>query len=145
MVNFMPTKGPCFLYGNTNGSPTIHINFPYAIDFNNKKLSIHLKKHGKQFNAISELDYKTKAINFANKVDRENCISFVDNFGSTHKFNTKTLEYVIVDKNQIIVTYFKTPNWNNFINNINKDNKLYDYSKDRLLNEFKEKFYEKKS
>jgi hypothetical protein len=38
----MSTKGPSFLYGNTKGSPTRHINFPYAKEFNKNTIGEHM-------------------------------------------------------------------------------------------------------
>lgn len=108
----MSTKGQSNQYGNTRGSrgkgkPTNEINFQYARDYNKHKLKIDFDKHKNDFGVSSEKDYVTNAIRFANAVDRKNCVSFVDKYGSTHKYNTRTNTYVGVDKRGYIFTYFK--------------------------------------
>ena len=73
----MPTKGPSNRYGNTNGSnhngrPTENINYPWAKDFNRGGLSKHFRDHGKEFGAKSKEEYASKAVHFANTIDRNN-------------------------------------------------------------------------
>lgn len=111
-INIMATKGPTFLYGNTNGSLgrgeiTEHIGYKYAKDYNKHKLFVDFIKHGSDFGVGSKEDYAAHAIHFANFVDRKNCISFIDKVRTTHKYNVSTNTYVAVDKKGYVITYFK--------------------------------------
>lgn len=108
----MATKGPTYLYGNTNGSlgrgeKTEHIGYKYAKDYNKNRLSVDFVKHGSDFGVGSKNDYAAHAVHFANFVDRKNCISFIDKVGTTHKYNVKTNTYISVDKRGYVITYFK--------------------------------------
>jgi pyocin large subunit-like protein len=102
----MSTKGPSFLYGNTKGSPTRHINFKYAVDFSNKDLERHIREHMKEFNINEPKEYVKQAIEFANNVLILND-SFVDEKGSTHKYSIVSNEFVIVTKEGYVATYYK--------------------------------------
>lgn len=108
----MSTKGASYRYGNTRGSngqgiPTSHINYQWAKGFNKNSLSHHFDEHGKQMGFDSVKTYGAHAVSFANKVDRNNCVSFIDEKGSTYKYNKKTNEFAIITKKGVVVTYFK--------------------------------------
>lgn len=108
----MATKGASNRYGNArggrHGSATEHINYPWAKDFNKHSLDEHFGRHGNKEEFGSKESYKQHAIKFANDVDRVNYKSFVDKkTGKTYKYSPKTNEFVVVDKNGYIVTYFK--------------------------------------
>lgn len=108
----MSSKGPSNRYGNTRGSdgkgrPTSHINYQWAKDFNKNSLDKHFDEHGKQMGFSTINEYGAHAVSFANRIDRKNCVSFIDDKGSTYKYNKKTNEFVIVTKKGIVVTYFK--------------------------------------
>ncbi len=108
----MSTKGQSNQYGNTNGSrgagvPTKHINYKYAKDYNKNLAKKDFDKHKANFGVPSKESYVTNAVRFANTIDRKNCISFVDEHGSTHKYNRKTNTYAGIDKKGYIFTYFK--------------------------------------
>ena len=45
------TKGPSNLYGNPAGIPTEHINYPYAVTFNQRTLMKHYNDHGDEVGA----------------------------------------------------------------------------------------------
>lgn len=100
-------KGPSFQYGNTKNSPTSHINYPYAKDFDYHNIDNHVANHATQMKAKNKDEYVSKAVTFANKVDRNNCLSFVDKKGSTYKYNIKTNELAIITSDGYVVTYFK--------------------------------------
>lgn len=103
----MASKGQSNQYGNSRGTPTKHINYKYAKDFNKNTISIHFKEHGKEFGAVSKDDYIAKAIKFANSIDRKKNESFIDKNGSTYKYQEQTNRFEIIDKNGIIITFFK--------------------------------------
>ena len=67
----MATKGASFRYGNTNGSRTEHIRFAWAKGFNRGGLERHFHDHGKEFGATTAEEYVSKAVHFANTVDRK--------------------------------------------------------------------------
>lgn len=52
-------------------------------------------------------EYASKAVHFANTVDRKNCVSFIDKNNSTYKYNKKTNEFAIIKNNGIVITYYK--------------------------------------
>ena len=101
------TKGPSNRYGNTRGTPTEHINYPYAMRFNRNTIDAHLSKHKREVCANSRVEYEAKAVTFANNVDRINHVSFIDNRGTTHKYSIATGEYAAIRANGIVITYFK--------------------------------------
>ena len=103
----MASKGQSNQYGNSRGTPTEHINYKYAKDFNRSTISIHFSEHGKEVGASSKDDYIAKAIKFANSIDRKKNVSFIDEKGSTYKYQEQTNKFAIIDKNGIIITYFK--------------------------------------
>ena len=91
----MSTKGASNRYGNTSGSnhrgmPTKHINYAYAKAFNEKGLKRHFKVHGVELGFKTKEAYEAKAIEFANRVNRERYESVVDYQGTTYKFDRKT-------------------------------------------------------
>ena len=100
------TKGPSNLYGNKNQVPTDHINYPYAKEFKQNTLEKHFRDHGKEIGANSMNDYENKAIYFANHISTI-ADSFIDDSGTTFKYNYATNKLVIVDKNVIIISFFK--------------------------------------
>jgi hypothetical protein len=72
------TKGPSNLYGNPAGIPTEHINYPYAVTFNQRTLMKHYNDHGDEVGATSAQEYQELAIDFANDVNNVTHDSFVD-------------------------------------------------------------------
>lgn len=117
----MSTKGASNQYGNARGGkrghPTPHTGFAWAKGFNKSTLQDHFNRHGNQVGCPTKESYAANAVHFANTVDRENCVSFVDSRGSTYKFNKKTNEFAIITSKGIVVTYFKpTEGYEYFIN-----------------------------
>ena len=109
----MSTKGASNRYGNTKGSinkgkPTKHINFQWAKDFNRGGIKRHFRDHGKEFNAVTQKEYVSKALHFANKIDRKNFKSVVDYKGTTFKYDIRDGKLVIVTKDGYIVSYHHT-------------------------------------
>jgi len=51
--------------------------------------------------------YRAHAVSFANKIDRENNISYIRKNGETVKFSKKTGEFAVITKTGIVNTYFK--------------------------------------
>ncbi len=107
----MTTKGPSNHYGNSRGGSqghkTDHTGFAWAKDFNKTTLLDHYERHGSEVKADTAASYAAHAVKFANTVDRKNCVSFIDEKGSTYKYNKETNEFAIISKKGIIVTYFK--------------------------------------
>ena len=107
----MPTKGPSNHYGGSRngrqGKKTQHTGFAWAKGFNSRTLADHFYRHGEQMGCKTKESYAAHAVKFANKVDRKNCVSFVDKKGSTYKYNIKTNTLVIVTKDGYVVTFFK--------------------------------------
>ena len=116
----MATKGQSNQYGNSRGTPTDHINYKYANDFNRYTVVRHFIEHGKEVGATSKFDYIAKAIKFANSIDRKKNESFIDANGSTYKYQEKTNRFAIIDKNGIIITYFKPKDGINYYYNQKK-------------------------
>ena len=107
----MATKGSSNRYGTPRGpygknNPN-GVNYAWAKGFNKATLQKHFDKHGKELGFSSQESYKQHAIRFANTVDTKNYRAFVDFQGTTYKFNNKTGELAIVNKNGIIITYYK--------------------------------------
>ncbi len=102
----MATKGASNRFGS-KGKPTSAINYPWAKAFNKKTLSAHFKRHGEEFPGMTKEEYEARAVKFANSINKNDCVSFIDNKNSTHKFNTVTGEYSIISKNGYVITYFK--------------------------------------
>lgn len=107
----MSTKGVSNQYGNAKGArrghPTRHTGFAWARGFNRNTLASHFAKHGKEMGLKNKYSYAAHAISFANRVNRKDCISFIDKRGSTYKYNVKTNELAIITKKGIVVSYFK--------------------------------------
>lgn len=107
----MATKGASNRYGNSRGSSlghiTEHTGFAWAKGFNKTTLTDHYQRHGSQVQSDSEESYIAHSVKFANTVDRNNCVSFIDERGSTYKYNKKTNEFVIITKKGVVVTYYK--------------------------------------
>ncbi|MBE6136313.1 MAG: hypothetical protein E7181_03505 [Erysipelotrichaceae bacterium] len=109
----MATKGASLRYGNTNGAhhrgeATQNINYPWAKDFNKKRLDYHFERHGKEFGAKSRKDYAAKAVHFANEIDRQHYKSVVDKYGSTYKYDPRNSRLAIITKDGYVVTYHHT-------------------------------------
>ena len=111
----MPTKGPSMRYGNTNGAhhrgeATSNINYAWAKDFSRGGLNQHFIDHGKEFNAKTKTEYASKAVHFANTVDRQNFKSVVDYKGTTYKYDTRNGKLVEVTKDGYVISYRHTGN-----------------------------------
>lgn len=107
----MATKGASNRYGNArggrNGHPTSHTGFQWAKGFNKTTLQDHFDRHGLQVGTPTKESYAAHAVKFANTVNREDCVSFVDQRGSTYKYNKKTNEFAVITKRGVVVTYYK--------------------------------------
>lgn len=107
----MATKGASNHFGNANGGrqghKTRHTGFAWAKAFNKSTIDDHFRRHGKQMGCSTKESYNANAVAFANTVDRQNCVSFVDKKGSTYKYNKKTNTLAIITKEGIVATYFK--------------------------------------
>ena len=107
----MATKGASNHYGNARhgrqGHITTHTGFAWAKGFNRVSLLKHVKEHMVSLGFSSANDYAAHAVAFANRVDRQNHISYVRRTGQTVKYSKKTGEFVIVDKKGYVTTYFK--------------------------------------
>ena len=107
----MSTKGASNHYGNSRGGKqgkaTLHTGFAWAKDFNKSTLTDHFNRHGSQVGCTNKEGYAAKSVTFANRVDRKNCVSFVDNKGSTYKYNKRSGEFAVITKDGYVVTYFK--------------------------------------
>lgn len=66
------------------------------------------EKHGQREMGLSSDQYRSRAISFANKVDRQNHLSFVNDVGLTVKFSKKTNEFAMITEEGNVATYFKT-------------------------------------
>lgn len=109
----MATKGASFRYGNTNGAnhrgeATSHINYAWAKDFNRGSLEKHFNEHGKEFGARTKFEYASKAVHFANNVDRKNYKSVIDYKGTTYKYDTRNGILVQVSKDGYVISYRHT-------------------------------------
>lgn len=107
----MSTKGASNHYGNSRGGKqgkaTNHIGYAWAKDFNKSTLADHFNRHGAQMGCTTKEGYAAKAVSFANRVDRKNCVSFVDRKGSTYKYNKKDGTLGIITKDGYVVSFFK--------------------------------------
>ena len=122
----MPTKSASNRYGNSrggrNGHPTEHTNFPWARDFNERSLQDHFERHGIQVNTPVQASYAAKAVKFANTIDRVNNVSYVRKNGQTVKYNRRTGEFAIIDKNGYVNTYFiPTSSYQYYLNDRRKN------------------------
>ena len=71
----MSTKGPSNRYGNTKGAnrrgeKSADIGYPWAKDFCRGGLQDHFERHGKELKIASAREYASKAVHFANEVNR---------------------------------------------------------------------------
>jgi hypothetical protein len=98
----LSTKGPSNLYALSE-----RINYQYASSFFEKKLEAHALRHGTFEMKLPKKEYISKAIEFANRIDKFNNQSFVDLGGSTYKRNKITKEFIIINNRGIVITYFK--------------------------------------
>ena len=96
----MSTKGPSNLYGSHAHGPTDNIAFPWAKAFNKRTLKRHFRDHGGDFHMNNKGQYE------ANNVDRDNYVALKTKKRITYKFNKKTDEFVVVDKNGYIASYY---------------------------------------
>lgn len=108
----MPTKGASMRYGNTNGAhhrgeATQNINYPWAKGFNKSRLNKHFEDHGKDFGVNTKEEYASKAVHFANEVDRKNYKSVIDYHGTTYKYDPRNGSYAAITKDGYVVTYYK--------------------------------------
>ncbi len=105
----MATKGASNRYKNTNGSRKKtgggKIGYQYAKDFNKHKVDEHFKKHRDDLKINDKKEYVSKAINFANLIDKKRFRSVVDYRGTTYKYDPKAHILVEVDKKGIIISY----------------------------------------
>lgn len=110
----MGTKGAGNRYGNArhgrNGSITNHTGFAWAKAFNKSTLDDHFKRHGEQMDCPTKESYNANSVSFANTVDRKNCVSFIDENGSTYKYNKKTNTLAIITRDGVVITYYKPAN-----------------------------------
>lgn len=87
----MPTKGASNRYGNAGygqrGHATKHTNYAWAKNFNKATFKGHVNKHMSSMGMNSSEEYRAKAVAFANRVDRENNVSYVRGNGDTVKLN----------------------------------------------------------
>jgi hypothetical protein len=105
----MPTKGKSNLYGRgKRGEPNEHISYRFSKMFLQKRYESHYKKHGYSEMGLTSDQYKSRGVSFANKVDRDNHVSFVNDKGLTIKFSKKTNELVMVTKEGNVATYLVT-------------------------------------
>ena len=116
----MSTKGASNHYGNAKGGKQGHetknTGFAWAKAFNKNTLQDHFNRHGSQVGATSAKGYEAKAVKFANRVDRKNCINFKAGNGTTYKYNKKTNEFAIITKSGIVITYFKPTDGMDYFN-----------------------------
>ena len=108
----MSTKGASYRYGNTRGSkhqglPTKRISYPRAKDFNRGGIDTHFNRHKGEFNSNSKQDYASKAIHFANDVDRQHYKSVVDYKKTTYKYDPRDGRLVIVTKDGYVTSFYK--------------------------------------
>lgn len=125
----MSTKGAGNHYGNARGGRqgyiTEHTGFAWAKDFNKHTLQAHFNDHGQQMACSNATEYSSKAVHFANAVDRKNCVSFIDKNGSTYKYNTRTNEFAIIKKDGIVITYYKPKDGYDYYLKQKKENSRY--------------------
>lgn len=105
----MPTKGKSNLYGRgKRGQSNEHISYKYSKLFLQKGYNDHYEKHGQKEMGLSSDQYRSRAISFANEVDRVNHVSFVNEKGLTIKYSMRTSELAMVTKEGNVATYFRT-------------------------------------
>ena len=128
----MATKGPSNRYGNARhgaqGQGNNKIGFAWAKGFTASGLKRHVAEHMESMGFKTAQEYQSHAVVFANTIDKKNCRSYVRKDGSTVKYNTKTEEFVVVNKTGVIVTYFHPKNGLSYYKN---DKKLNSVKSDR--------------
>lgn len=107
----MSTKGPSRRYGNTRGAHhrgeiSEDIGYPWAKDFNKWTLTGHFKKHAKELGNQSPAELASKAVHFANEIDRIHYRSVIDKYGTTYKYDPRDGRLVIVSKEGYVITYY---------------------------------------
>ncbi len=108
----MATKGPSMRYGNTRGAHhrgdvSDHIGYQWAKDFNRGRLEYHFLRHGEEFGAANMADYASKAVHFANAVDRQNYKSIIAYRGTTYKYDPRDGRLAIITKDGYVVSYYR--------------------------------------
>lgn len=107
----MSTKGASNRYGNAgygrNGHKTSHIGYAWAKDFKKTTFKLHVAEHMTSLGLSTPESYRAHAVAFANRVDRENHVSYIRKNGDTVKFSKKTGEFAVITKKGIVTTYFK--------------------------------------
>ncbi len=111
----MAAKGPSMRYGNTRGAHhrgevSDDIGYQWAKDFNKGGLEQHFKDHGGEFGAHSEEEYVSKAVDFANEVDRQNFKSVIDKKGTTYKYDPRDGRLAIVTRDGYVVSFHRVRN-----------------------------------
>lgn len=106
----MSAKGASYRYGNTKGAnhrgeATEHINYAWAKAFNRGGLKHHFKEHGKEMGCRTIKEYETKAIKFANTVNRDKFNSVIDKHGTTYKYDPERNILVEVTKDGYIISF----------------------------------------
>ncbi len=105
----MGTKGKSNLYGSgKRGKPNENISYEYSKMYLPGDYERHYLEHGKSQMGLTEDQYRSRGIAFANKVDRINHESFTNYKGLTYKYSYKTNEIVLVTKEGKIATYYIT-------------------------------------
>lgn len=123
----MATKGPSNLYGKTNGSrkknSSKDIGYPWGKSFNRDSLKDHSDRHSHDANSHNIDEYKAKALGFANAIDTMHNVSYIDENGTTYKFNKKTREFAIITRKGMVVTYYKLDSYEEYLKIIKKKGK----------------------
>ncbi|MCF7932660.1 MAG: hypothetical protein K9K93_05785 [Acholeplasmataceae bacterium] len=105
----MATKGKSNLYGRgKRGEPNEHISYKYSKMFIQKGYDTHYNNHGHSEMGLTSDQYKSRGISFANNVDRQNHVSFVNDKGLTIKYSLKTNELAMITKEGNVATYLVT-------------------------------------
>lgn len=105
----MATKGKSNLYGRgKRGEPNEHISYKYSKIFIQGDFDRHYYEHGRGEMGQSMDQYRSRAIAFANNVDRVNHLSFVNDRGLTIKYSLKTNELAMITKEGNVATYLLT-------------------------------------
>ncbi len=105
----MSTKGKSNLYGRgKRGEPNDNINYKYGKYLSHRHQEDHIDRHGIREMGLTRNQYKSQAVAFANKVDRENHVSFIRRNGETFKYSKITGELAVISKEGIVETYYKS-------------------------------------
>ena len=107
----MATKGPSGKFSKTNGSRgnVSSIHYQWARAFNKNTLDKHFKKHGSQMDASNKQEYESRAVHFANQIDKKNFKYYSDVY-KTYKYDKKRNILAIIDKNGIVISFYKPKN-----------------------------------